>query len=93
MIRREGDGLRVSGPLTMSTVPLLADALTEHLVADPVQIDFSEVTDVDSSAVALTLEWQRLAARKKVLLQFLNLPEAMLNLAKLYGVSEFVQPH
>lgn len=93
MIRREGDGLRVSGPLTMSTVPLLADALVEHLVADPVEIDFSEVTDVDSSAVALTLEWQRLAARKKVLLHLRNLPEAMLNLAKLYGVSEFVQPH
>ena len=93
MIRREGDGLRVSGPLTMSTVPLLANALVEYLVADPVQIDFSEVTEVDSSAVALTLEWQRLAARKSVPLHFHNLPASMLNLAKLYGVSEFVQPH
>ena len=93
MIRREGDALRVSGPLTMDTVPELANAIEEHLAAGATRIDFSEVTEVDSSAVALTLEWQRLAARNNVVLDLQNLPSAMLNLSKLYGVSELVQPH
>ena len=92
MIRREGDELRVTGPLTMQTVPELAEAVEEHLRTGANQIDFSEVTEVDSSAVALTLEWQRLAARNNILLRLLNLPAAMLNLSKLYGVSELVQP-
>ncbi len=93
MIRREGDVLRVCGPLTMDTVPVLASALGEHLIAGTTRIDFSEVTEVDSSAVALTLEWQRLAAEIKVKLDFQNLPPAMLNLSKLYGVSDIVQAH
>ena len=92
MILREGDALRVTGPLTMQTVPELAEAVEEHFRTGANQIDFSEVTEVDSSAVALTLEWQRLAARNNVLLQLRNLPAAMLNLSKLYGVSELVQP-
>ena len=92
MIRREGDALRVSGPLTMQTVPELSEAVEAHFLAGANQIDFSEVTEVDSSAVALTLEWQRLAARNNISLRFLNLPAAMLNLSKLYGVSELVQP-
>lgn len=93
MIRREGDTLRVSGPLTMDTVPALANVIEEHLIAGATSIDFSEVTEVDSSAVALTLEWQRLATRNKVVLDLQNLPAAMLNLSKLYGVSDIVQPH
>ena len=92
MIRREGDELRVTGPLTMQTVPELAEAVEEHFRTGANQIDFAEVTEVDSSAVALTLEWQRLAARNNILLRLLNLPAAMLNLSKLYGVSELVQP-
>ena len=92
MIRREGDALKVTGPLTMETVPELSEAVEEHFRAGANQIDFSEVTAVDSSAVALTLEWQRLAARNKISLRLSNLPAAMLNLSKLYGVSELVQP-
>lgn len=92
MIRLEGQLVRVTGPLTMQTVPAMVGAVEEHLVAGATQIDFSQVTEVDSSAVALTLEWQRVAARNHVSLELLNLPAAMLNLSKLYGVSDLVQP-
>lgn len=92
MILREGDALKVTGPLTMQTVPDLSKAVEEHFRTGATLIDFSEVTEVDSSAVALTLEWQRLAARNKISLKLRNLPAAMLNLSKLYGVSELVQP-
>lgn len=92
MIRREGDALRVTGPVTTQTVPELAEAAAEHFRTGANQIDFSEVTEVDSSAVALTLEWHRLAAQNNITLRLCNLPAAILNLSKLYGVSELIQP-
>ena len=92
MILREGDALRVTGPLTMQTVPELSEAVEEHFRAGANQIDFSDVTEVDSSAVALMLEWQRLAARSNISLRLRNLPVAMINLSNLYGVSELVHP-
>jgi phospholipid transport system transporter-binding protein len=73
-------------------VPALTAAVEEHFRTGANQIDFSEVTEVDSSAVALMLEWQRLAARNNIVLRLCNLPAAILNLSKLYGVSELVQP-
>ena len=75
----------------MQTVPLLVDSVEDHFLAGASQIDFSDVTDVDSSAVALALEWQRLAAKHNMSVRLRNLPAAMLNLSKLYGVSELVQ--
>ena len=93
MIRREGDTLLVTGPLTMETVPKFTGVVDQHFRAGVTQIDFSAVTEIDSSAVALALEWQRIAAGNKVQLQLCNLPPAMLNLARLYGVSELVQPN
>jgi len=46
---------------------------------------------VDSAAIALALEWLRQAEESKTALRFANLPAAMQNLAKLYGVSELLQ--
>jgi len=50
------------------------------------------VTEADSAAVALVIEWVRQAERANVALRLVNLPASMQNLAKLYGVSELLQP-
>ena len=57
-----------------------------------VGLDFAEVSDIDSSAVALLLEWRRLAASLRKRLAFVNLPANLLALANLYGVAELIQP-
>jgi len=49
-------------------------------------VDFRSVTDVDSAAVALALEWLRSAAESGRGLRLANLPAAMQNLAKLTGL-------
>ncbi|MCC6474625.1 MAG: STAS domain-containing protein [Burkholderiales bacterium] len=90
MIRREGERLLVEGPLTMHTVPDLVAGAGEHFSAGVSQADFGRVTDVDSSAVALALEWKRQAAGSGLNLRLENLPRAMQNLARLYGVSELL---
>ena len=91
MIRRDGDSLFVEGALTLGTVSGLADAAREQLRQGARVIDFRGVSEVDSSAVALALEWLRQAAESKSGLRLVNLPVAMQNLAKLYGVSELLQ--
>lgn len=90
MIRRDGDTLIVEGPVTLRTVPALAGAAEEHFRAGARRVDFSGVTEVDSSAVALALEWQRQASRDNLTLRLENLPAAMQNLARLYGVSDLL---
>ena len=90
MIRLDGDLLRIEGPVTLDSVPdLLAEAAV-HIASGVRRIDFSGATEVDSAAVALALEWQRQAGNRTLELQ--NLPQAMQNLASLYGVSDLLHP-
>jgi phospholipid transport system transporter-binding protein len=48
------------------------------------------VNDVDTAALSLLIEWQRraLAVNKKV--EFKKLPESLISLAALYGVTDFI---
>ena len=91
MIRREGDSLILEGAVTLDTVPALIGAAQENLRQGVRVVDFRDVTEVDSAAVALALEWLRQAAEGKTGLRLAHLPPAMQNLAKLYGVSELLQ--
>jgi len=65
MIRREGDSLILEGPVTLDTVPGLIGAAEEHLGQGARVADFRNVTEVDSAAVALALEWLRRAAENR----------------------------
>jgi phospholipid transport system transporter-binding protein len=91
VIRREGDSLILEGAVTLGTVPNLVDAVEDHLRQGARVVDFRQVTDIDSSAIALALEWLRQARRNNIELRLIHLPTAMLNLAELYGVSELLQ--
>ena len=91
MTRLDGEALVLEGALTLATVSALAAGVRDQLRQARV-IDFRGVTEVDSAAVALALEWLRQAAESGSALRFANLPVAMQNLAKLYGVSELLQP-
>jgi phospholipid transport system transporter-binding protein len=91
-MRREGDRVLVEGPITLDTVPALAQAFEAYLAAGAALVDLGSVTDVDSSAVALVLEWRRQAEVRKIDLRMANPPPALQNLAKLYGVLELLPP-
>lgn len=54
-------------------------------------IDVSEVTVVDSSAVATLLAWRRAATARGAALDFGTLPANLQSLADLYGVSALLQ--
>ena len=90
-MRVEGDALVLEGALTLTSVSGFAGAVRDRLKQGAHVIDFRGVTEVDSAAVALALEWLRQAAESGSALRFTNLPGAMQDLAKLYGVSELLQ--
>ncbi len=95
-ITAAGEALALEGALSFETLPgVLAQSAVYEARADlppSLTIDFAGITAVDSSAVALLLEWRRQAQRRGKTLTFVNLPANLLALAKLYGVAELIQP-
>jgi phospholipid transport system transporter-binding protein len=90
---RDGDRVSLSGPLNLLTVPAVLRFGLESFADGARVVDFSAVTDVDSSAVAMAIEWMRAvpgAAGARSALQFLNLPKDFVSLAQLYGVAELM---
>jgi anti-anti-sigma factor len=90
VIRADGERLVLEGPLNLSTVPELAAQGRERLRAGGAVVDLAATTDVDSSGVALILEWTRECAREGRQLRVVNAPEAVAKLADLYGVSNLL---
>ena len=92
----DGESFQLEGPLSFESLPaVLAESATyagRTDLPDRLVIDFARVTAVDSSAVALLLEWLRQAKARNKTLVFVNLPATLLALAGLYGVSELIQP-
>lgn len=74
----------------METVPALFATGLQHLVNMDLRVDFSQVKVVDSAAVSMLLGWARVAKSKQRNLHVKGLPEALLNLARLYSVEEFL---
>jgi phospholipid transport system transporter-binding protein len=90
VIRREGEAFMVEGPVTMANVEAVLAEGERAFEGAQAQVDLARVTEVDSSAVSLLLEWSRRAARKGQRLTFHNLPANLRSLAALYGVSNLL---
>ena len=90
MITREDGRLVVRGRLTIATVPALFEAGLQHLTSEDLLVDLSQVEAVDSAAVSMLLGWLRAAQHSQHVLRITGLPEDLLSLAHLYGVSELL---
>jgi phospholipid transport system transporter-binding protein len=89
-----GEVLQLEGALNFSSMPsLLAESAAYSMqedLPDCLAIDFSNVTDIDSSAVALLLHWRRAAMHLGKQLRYIHLPPNLLSLAQLYGVDQLI---
>jgi len=90
VIRVESGRMRVAGEIKLADVAQMAAQGSEALRRGVRVVDFAETTAVDSSAIALVLEWTREARRLGTALQLEHVPEAMKNLAALYGITDFL---
>ncbi|MBU1214415.1 MAG: STAS domain-containing protein [Gammaproteobacteria bacterium] len=83
MIQFESDRMLVTGPLTLETAR--EAFLTGISAGGSVSIvDLAGVTNVDSSALGVLMQWSRQHAGT---LDFINIPESLRSLADLYDVS------
>ena len=89
-IRRDGNTLKIEGPIHMANARALMGEGTALLGSDITGIDMGGVTEVDSAAVSLLLEWQRQMSKHNTSLRFANLPESVKSLADLYGVTKLL---
>ncbi len=87
MIKIEGQRLVVSGPLTMSTVADEIEAGRRAVGAGVTEVDLSATTEIDSAALAMLLEWCRVAKQP---LKIAGMPKSMASLATLYGVESLL---
>ena len=80
----------VQGPVTANNVLSLLAQGAERFTGPCVTVDLAGVTEVDSSALSLLLEWRREAARNGREISYHNLPASLRSLADLYGVTELL---
>jgi phospholipid transport system transporter-binding protein len=91
MLTRDGDRLKLEGRITVDNVRALLEQGSAHLASARV-VDMGAVSEVDSSAVSLILEWQRQAAQTNNHdLRFENIPANIRSLAGLYGVADLIR--
>jgi phospholipid transport system transporter-binding protein len=76
----------VSGPVTLGNAARVLDEGRQHLAEGARTVDLGEVSELDSSLLALALAWIRDAREAKREITFANVPEALHTLSRLYGV-------
>ena len=87
---REGGELSVAGAITINNVVATVARGAALFSQENQVVDLGGVTEVDSSAVSMLLEWQRGTGRRRRQIYFANIPPKLQNLVQLYGVAELV---
>jgi ABC-type transporter Mla MlaB component len=81
---------KLSGSITYDEIPNLIKKTKNFNWSDSVQIDFSQVKHVDTSALSLIFELKRDAKRHNRNVTINTPPKNLLKLAKLYGVEDLI---
>jgi phospholipid transport system transporter-binding protein len=93
VIRREGGRMMVSGAVTLGNVASLLEEGRRYLGEGVSSVDFGEVTEMDSAALALCLAWLRDAKASGAAITFSSLPDSLQTIARLYGVHDLLPLH
>lgn len=79
----------VSGELTFASIN--KDTIKSFAFlkkANPVVLDFGQITNTDSAGLALVIEWLKYAYQNHIEVKLHNLPKQLLTLAKLSGLDK-----
>ena len=89
-MQADADGrVRVAGPLTFATVSAcLKDSEALFRPRQRLCFDLTDVTAVDSAALALLVEWLRLGRERGVQVQFAAVPASLRSLAAVSELDE-----
>ncbi|WP_047532496.1 STAS domain-containing protein [Methylotenera sp. N17] len=92
-ITQEANRWQLSGDLIIENINQVLDASKALTLSNPTQLDFTAVTDADTSAISLVLELKRRASAENMELSLTNVPANLVSLMQLYGVDDFVLPN
>ncbi len=87
MIKLEGQKLALSGPLVMDTIDAVLSESGSAVAKADLTVDFSGATNIDSSVLALMMQWRRESEGTGHTITFERVPDNLRVLAELYGVS------
>jgi phospholipid transport system transporter-binding protein len=97
IIQQTSQQYLISGIVDFSTVPGLMRQASGLLSASkssassPIAIDFSQVKECNSAALALMLELLKSGQQKGIELYFENLPATVLTIARAYGLEDEIR--
>ena len=81
---------RIQGEITLANAASVLDELKPRIAEKIPLLDFSGVTQVDSTVLALILSCMREAERQNYQLRLSGFPTSITTLADLYGVTPFL---
>lgn len=90
MIECDGGRCTLKGAVNLENAVALREEGLRLFTEQETTLDLSGVTEVDSTAVSLLFEWRRAALAANRRIRYVNLPDNLTSLAKLYGVTEIV---
>ena len=80
----------LSGSITMRNATAVLEEGKRLFNGESVVVDLAGITELDSSAVSLLLEWRRALKAENRRIEYINIPANLQSLADLYGVSELL---
>lgn len=80
----------ITGDVEIDNANALLIASNALTISDNTLVDFAKVTEIDTAAISLILEWKRRAIAQSKQLKFVNLPANLTSLTHLYGVADLI---
>jgi len=90
-VDQDNSCIQIKGKLIQTTV-MSAHKIFQNLAQSPRdwKIDFSQVTQVDSCALALLIEWKKTSRNQSSKIKFQHLPKALISIANLSQVEDLI---
>ena len=89
-VQRNHGNIELAGVLDHVSVASVLAQSADWFTGDAVVIGLQGVSHSNSAGLALLLEWQKIARQKQVSIQYHNVPEQLLIIARAYGVDQLL---
>lgn len=87
----ENGEVKLKGVLDFNTVLSIENSAKKLFKqTNPIIVDLKEITYSDSSGLALLSEWTRKAHKESLAISFKNMPQQMVDIARVTGVDQLL---
>jgi phospholipid transport system transporter-binding protein len=80
----------VSGDVEIDNANAILFESKAFAISNDTVVDFAKVSEIDTGAISLILEWKRRANAERKHIKFVNLSPNLMSLTQLYGVADLI---